>query len=248
MHQSLVELHEEKVMLTSTRSIVAITSCLLVAGLASAVALRVSQMDYSRLPADPAAMQKQLDELGASLADAVRKAEAEVGGKAQSAILHTDASPPNIAVVVFAEGAEHHVTFNARDMSISSKETLPPYEMPGWEVEGSGTRTASGLKYWDIVEGEGPAADATKRVTVHYTGYLVDGRKFDSSHDRGQPATFPLSGVIPGWTEGVGTMREGGRRKLAIPYQMAYGAGGRPPSIPPRALLIFDVELITVHE
>jgi FKBP-type peptidyl-prolyl cis-trans isomerase len=234
-------------MLSQTHSLIAGASCLVLVGLASAIALRASQTDYARLPANPTKMQKQLEDLDVSLADAVRKAEEELGGKALSAKLDPNASPPRITVVAFADEAEHHLTFNARDLSMMSKETLPPYELPGWDVEGDWTETDSGLRYWDIVEGEGEAADPDKHVTVHYTGYLVDGRKFDSSVDRGQPATFPLRGVIAGWTEGVGTMREGGRRKLVIPYELAYGAGGRPPVIPPRAMLIFDVELITVH-
>jgi FKBP-type peptidyl-prolyl cis-trans isomerase len=81
---------------------------------------------------------------------------------------------------------------------------------------------------------------------VSYSQLFVDGTKFDSSVDRGQPITFMLQGVIPGWRECVGSMHVGGKRKLIIPYDFAYGAQGRPPTIPPRATLIFDVELLSV--
>ncbi len=110
------------------------------------------------------------------------------------------------------------------------------------------TETDSGLMYTDLEVGDGDQASPTGRVTVHYSGYLEDGTQFDSSVERGDPITFPLNAVIAGWTEGVGSMREGGRRKLVIPYNLAYGEQGRPPAIPPRATLIFDVELITVHD
>ena len=114
---------------------------------------------------------------------------------------------------------------------------------------------APGLSARTMKVGDGQAAQAGDSVEVHYTGWLYDeeaannrGEKFDSSVDRGQPVPFTLSGVIRGWTEGVATMRVGGRRKLIIPYQLAYGARGRPPSIPARATLIFDVELLEVAD
>jgi len=117
------------------------------------------------------------------------------------------------------------------------------------KVEGSGTRTADGLRYWDLVVGTGREATKYKRVRVHYTGWLLNGRKFDSSLDRGRPFVFNLGGaqVIPGWDEGVLGMKEGGRRQLRVPPELAYGNAGSPPDIPPNATLIFDIELLNVE-
>jgi len=109
--------------------------------------------------------------------------------------------------------------------------------------------TPSGLKYWDIKVGDGPGpeGDASKTVTVHYSGWLTDGTLFDSSVQRGQPTTFQLNGVIKGWTEGVGSMKKGGKRRLEIPPDLGYGDGGSPPVIPAKATLIFEVELLEVR-
>jgi len=108
--------------------------------------------------------------------------------------------------------------------------------------------TQSGLQYQDLVVGAGAEAVPGKSVTVHYTGTLQDGSKFDSSVDRNQPFTFNLGAgqVIPGWDEGVAGMKVGGKRKLVIPPDLAYGAQGYPPVIPANATLTFDVELLEV--
>src|SRR5262249_29176757 len=109
------------------------------------------------------------------------------------------------------------------------------------------TVTDSGLGYIDEVVGDGPSPRMDQDVTVHYTGSLAsNGVKFDSSVDRGVPATFPMRGVIRGFSEGLSTMRVGGKRKIYIPSDLGYGPGGAGP-IPPNADLIFDLELIAIH-
>jgi FKBP-type peptidyl-prolyl cis-trans isomerase FkpA len=108
--------------------------------------------------------------------------------------------------------------------------------------------TPSGLIYEDLSAGEGEAAQAGQRVSVHYTGWLTDGTKFDSSKDRNDPFDFPLGAghVIRGWDEGVQGMKVGGVRKLTIPPQLGYGARGAGGVIPPNATLVFEVELLKI--
>ena len=105
------------------------------------------------------------------------------------------------------------------------------------------------LKIEDLQEGQGAVAQAGQTVSVHYTGTLTDGSKFDSSLDRGQPFSFRLGAgqVIKGWDQGVAGMKVGGRRKLTVPPDLAYGAAGFPPVIPPNSTLVFEVELLGVN-
>jgi FKBP-type peptidyl-prolyl cis-trans isomerase FkpA len=116
------------------------------------------------------------------------------------------------------------------------------------KVEGPPVTTSSGLQYWDVTVGTGAQAAPGRTVSVHYTGWLTTGEKFDSSRDRNEPFSFPLGAgqVIKGWDEGVAGMKVGGKRQLKIPADLGYGARGAGGVIPPNATLIFDVELLDV--
>lgn len=119
-----------------------------------------------------------------------------------------------------------------------------------FDVRGKDTlTTASGLKYIIVQEGTGPVPAPGKKVNVHYSGYLLNGTMFDSSVERGAPLPFQLGAkqVIPGWDEGIGLMKQGGKARLIIPHDLAYGERGFPPVIPPKSTLVFDVELVSVQ-
>jgi FKBP-type peptidyl-prolyl cis-trans isomerase len=107
--------------------------------------------------------------------------------------------------------------------------------------------TASGLQYKVISEGHGKSPRATDTVLVHYRGTTIDGTEFDSSYKRNEPISFPLNGVIPGWTEGVQLMKEGGKIQLFIPSNLAYGSRGAGGVIAPDSTLVFDIELLKVQ-
>jgi FKBP-type peptidyl-prolyl cis-trans isomerase FklB len=107
--------------------------------------------------------------------------------------------------------------------------------------------TASGLQYTIITPGTGPKPKSTDMVTVHYRGTTIDGKEFDSSYKRGQPATFPVTGVIPGWTEALQLLNVGTKAKLVVPASLAYGERGAGPDIGPNATLIFEIELVSIN-
>ena len=140
-------------------------------------------------------------------------------------------------------------THKATSGTTAKKAATKPNPNVPTKVTGPGTTTPSGLQYWDIKVGTGATAAAGQTVKVHYTGWLTDGKKFDSSVG-GAPFSFPLGAgqVIKGWDEGVAGMKVGGKRQLRIPPDLGYGAQGTPGGpIPPNATLIFDVQLVGIQ-
>ncbi|MFL2858614.1 MAG: FKBP-type peptidyl-prolyl cis-trans isomerase [Planctomycetota bacterium] len=212
--------------------------------LALAGALTAAIADYTSIPPAAKDLFERVSGSETDLTEAIGIAKETTGGAVSSARFKDDTSLVLIEVETVTAEKRERLTITA-DGKVSNREDIMRF--PGVATDNPIQRTDSGLMYIEITEGTGETPpSAASNVKVHYTGYLVDGVKFDSSVDRGMPATFPLNRVIAGWTEGVGSMKVGGKRKLIIPFDLAYGANGRPPTIPPRATLIFDVELLEV--
>jgi peptidylprolyl isomerase len=132
----------------------------------------------------------------------------------------------------------------------TSPQPLSDGNAPGIPPLTGEIKTDGNLRYIDEKVGDGATPQSGQRLTVHYTGWLTDGTKFDSSVDRGQPYQFVLGAgrVIPGWDKGLATMKVGGKRRLILPPELGYGARGSAPRIPPNATLIFDVELLAAQQ
>ncbi len=152
--------------------------------------------------------------------------------------------PVSLAVVSLLVGASSAFAWPHKDESKKSTQEVYPL---GPDADGFYT-SSTGLKFKDIIKGDGPRPRAGQTVVVHYTGWLTNGQKFDSSVDRGEPFEFVLGNgsVIKGWDEGVKGMHIGGQRRLLIPPQLGYGAKGAGDSIPPNAKLLFEVQLLAV--
>jgi len=202
--------------------------------------------DYSTLPVNPAEFAKTISDSKVTLVSAIQEAEKNSSGRATQASMMMVDGKLDITVEVVGVGINKKMKINPETGMVESSEDKSSSRFPGEPVQGEPVETASGLMYYDLRTGDGETPpDRTTTVKVHYTGWLTNGKKFDSSVDRGQPATFPLNRVIAGWTEGVGSMNVGGKRKLLIPYNLAYGERGAR-TIPPKAMLIFDVELLEI--
>lgn len=207
-------------------------------------AVPMSQKDYTTIPPSPDVVEKQLGEAKLTLAQAIEAAVKEAGGRAGFAEMKFEGGKAIAEVRVYAGGKAWSCSVDAATGTVTKSEHST---WPGDPVTGEWITTASGLRYTELRPGTGakPGGPQTQ-VKVHYSGWLLDGTSFDSSVTRNQPATFFLNQVIAGWTEGVGGMQVGGKRKLCIPFALAYGASGRPPQIPPKATLVFDVELLEI--
>jgi len=149
------------------------------------------------------------------------------------------------ALMAYQQQLQEEQQGQRNELAQKNREAGEAFLAENAEREGVQT-TESGLQYEVIEEGDGDSPKATDQVKVHYTGELINGEVFDSSRERGQPVTFGLNQVIPGWTEGLQLMNEGARYKLYIPSDLAYGQGGNQ-AIGPNATLVFDVELLAVN-
>lgn len=209
--------------------------------------------------ADIEALKKGLDDstAAAKKVEAAKKALAEKPGdeKLKAALEEANKLPgvkmdekqrEEIKMTVAKQLQEKHVA-DRNKQSETAKGAGEKFLAENGKKTGVKT-TASGLQYEVLTEGKGPHPKTTDTVTVHYKGTLLNGEEFDSSHSRGQPVTFPVSGVIPGWTEGLQLMSAGSKYKLYVPSALAYGEQGAGVRIGPNETLVFEVELLSIGE
>lgn len=192
-------------------------------------------LGIGRQLAQMGAEQLSIDDFAQAIKDVV------AGGQ-----LKLDEAEAQVIVQEFFQKQEEKQRAVAAEMGKKAKEEGEKYLAENAKKEGVVT-LPSGLQYLVIKEGNGKRPKATDKVKCHYEGMLVDGTLFDSSVQRGEPATFPLNQVIAGWTEGLQLMTEGSKYRFFIPYTLGYGERGAGASIPPFAALVFDVELIEVQ-
>lgn len=192
-------------------------------------------LGIGRQLAQMGAEQLNIDDFAQAIKDVV------AGGQ-----LKLDEAEAQVIVQEFFQKQEEKQRAAAAEMGKKAKEEGEKYLAENAKKEGVVT-LPSGLQYLVIKEGNGKRPKATDKVKCHYEGMLVDGTLFDSSVQRGEPATFPLNQVIAGWTEGLQLMTEGSKYRFFIPYTLGYGERGAGASIPPFAALVFDVELIEVQ-
>lgn len=192
-------------------------------------------LGIGRQLAQMGAEQLSIDDFAQAIKDVV------AGGQ-----LKLDEAEAQVIVQEFFQKQEEKQRAAAAEMGKKAREEGEKYLAENAKKEGVVT-LPSGLQYLVIKEGNGKRPKATDKVKCHYEGMLVDGTLFDSSVQRGEPATFPLNQVIAGWTEGLQLMTEGSKYRFFIPYTLGYGERGAGASIPPFAALVFDVELIEVQ-
>ena len=192
-------------------------------------------LGLGRQLAQMGAEQLSIDDFAQAIKDVV------AGGQ-----LKLDEAEAQVIVQEFFQKQEEKQRAAVAEMGKKAKEEGEKYLAENAKKEGVVT-LPSGLQYLVIKEGNGKRPKATDKVKCHYEGMLVDGTLFDSSVQRGEPATFPLNQVIAGWTEGLQLMTEGSKYRFFIPYTLGYGERGAGASIPPFAALVFDVELIEVQ-
>ena len=202
--------------------------------------------DYTSLPPEPAEIENQLRSTGITLLDAVKKAQDAVSGIAQVAELLLDEDPPVFEVLVYADGKAYRIRLNPENGEIVENTNVPRF--PGAPFTGDWIETESGLKYVVLKEGTGAKpSDKNADVKLNMSGFLVTGEKFVDTYDVGKPIDLRISALPQGMVEALMDMKEGEKRKLIIPFALAFGAHGGQ-GMPPMATIIMDLELVKIMD